>query len=127
MYLGFSGPFRRLGAGDRAQPGLMICMRISARYRRSVVMSREVSPGAAVVAGLVRSDPHGPAITRLKKEHVRLTHDGMMFDYIAKAGNHRTIVVRAEVVLPTGSRPQSPRCWPPATSRSDPATSMGSV
>jgi DNA topoisomerase-1 len=32
---------------------------------------------------------------------VRLTHDGMMFDYIAKAGKHQTIIVRDEVVLPT--------------------------
>ena len=44
-------------------------------------------------------DHHYGAIT-LKKQHVRLMHDGMMFDYIAKAGKHRTIIVKDPVVLP---------------------------
>jgi DNA topoisomerase IB len=44
---------------------------------------------------------HHYGATTLRKQHVRLTRDGMMFDYIAKAGKHRTIIVRDEVVLPT--------------------------
>jgi DNA topoisomerase IB len=44
---------------------------------------------------------HHYGATTLEKRHVRLTHDGMMFDYIAKAGKHRTIIVRDKVVLPT--------------------------
>ncbi len=43
---------------------------------------------------------HHYGATTLRKEHVRLTRDGVMFDYIAKAGKHRTIVVRDELVMP---------------------------
>ncbi len=44
---------------------------------------------------------HHYGATTLMKQHVRLMRDGMMFDYIAKAGQHRTIVVRDRLVLPT--------------------------
>jgi DNA topoisomerase I len=44
---------------------------------------------------------HHYGATTLEKRHVRLTHDGIVFDYVAKAGKHRTIIVRDEVVLPT--------------------------
>jgi DNA topoisomerase IB len=44
---------------------------------------------------------HHYGATTLQKRHVRLTRDGIMFDYIAKAGKHRTIIVGDEVVLPT--------------------------
>ncbi len=44
---------------------------------------------------------HHYGATTLQKRHIRVTRDGIMFDYIAKAGKHRTIVVRDEVVLPT--------------------------
>jgi DNA topoisomerase I len=44
---------------------------------------------------------HHFGATTLQKRHVRLTRDGMMFDYVAKAGKQRTIVVRDPVVLPT--------------------------
>ncbi len=44
---------------------------------------------------------HHYGATTLHKEHVRLTRDGMVFDYIAKAGKHRTMIVTDEVVLPT--------------------------
>jgi DNA topoisomerase I len=44
---------------------------------------------------------HHYGATTLQKRHVRLTRDGMVFDYIAKAGKHRTMIVRDEVVLPT--------------------------
>jgi DNA topoisomerase IB len=44
---------------------------------------------------------HHYGATTLQKQHVRLTRDGMVFDYIAKAGKHRTMIVRDDVVLPT--------------------------
>jgi DNA topoisomerase-1 len=44
---------------------------------------------------------HHYGATTLKKQHVRLTRNGMLFDYIAKAGKHRTIIIRDRVVLPT--------------------------
>jgi DNA topoisomerase I len=44
---------------------------------------------------------HHYGATTLEKRHVRVTHDGVMFDYIAKAGKHRTIVVKDRLVLPT--------------------------
>jgi DNA topoisomerase IB len=44
---------------------------------------------------------HHYGATTLEKRHVRVTSDGVMFDYIAKAGKHRTIVVRDRLVLPT--------------------------
>ncbi len=43
---------------------------------------------------------HHYGATTLKKTHVRLLRDGMMFDYVAKAGKERTIVVRDKAVLP---------------------------
>ena len=43
---------------------------------------------------------HHYGATTLKKAHVRLLRDGMMFDYVAKAGKERTIVVRDKAVLP---------------------------
>jgi DNA topoisomerase-1 len=44
---------------------------------------------------------HHYGATTLEKRHVRVTRDGVMFDYIAKAGMHRTITVRDRLVLPT--------------------------
>ncbi len=43
---------------------------------------------------------HHYGATTLKKTHVRLLRDGMRFDYVAKAGKERTIVVRDRAVLP---------------------------
>ena len=43
---------------------------------------------------------HHYGATTLKKTHVRLLRDGMLFDYVAKAGKERTIVVRDRMVLP---------------------------
>lgn len=43
---------------------------------------------------------HHYGATTLKKTHVRLLRDSMMFDYVAKAGKQRTIVVRDRMVLP---------------------------
>jgi DNA topoisomerase IB len=44
---------------------------------------------------------HHYGATTLEKRHVRVTRDGAMFDYIAKAGMHRTITVKDRLVLPT--------------------------
>ena len=44
---------------------------------------------------------HHYGATTLLKQHVRFTREGVLFDYIAKAGKHRTIVVRDELVMPT--------------------------
>ena len=43
---------------------------------------------------------HHYGATTLKKTHVRVMRDGIMFDYVAKAGKERTIVVRDELVRP---------------------------
>jgi DNA topoisomerase IB len=44
---------------------------------------------------------HHYGATTLEKRHVRVTRDGMMFDYIAKEGKRRAITVTDEAVLPT--------------------------
>ena len=44
---------------------------------------------------------HHYGATTLEKRHVTVTRDGMVFDYIAKAGKHRAITVTDEAVLPT--------------------------
>jgi DNA topoisomerase-1 len=43
---------------------------------------------------------HHYGATTLMKEHVRLTDEGMVFDYVAKAGKRRSIMVEDPVVLP---------------------------
>jgi DNA topoisomerase-1 len=44
---------------------------------------------------------HHYGTTTLEKRPVSVTHEGMMFDYIAKEGRHRTVTVTDEAVLPT--------------------------
>ena len=44
---------------------------------------------------------HHYGATTLEKRHVRVTRDGMVFDYIAKEGKRRAITVTDEAVLPT--------------------------
>jgi DNA topoisomerase I len=44
---------------------------------------------------------HHYGATTLQKRHVRVTRDGMMFDYTAKEGKRRAITVTDEAVLPT--------------------------
>jgi DNA topoisomerase IB len=44
---------------------------------------------------------HHYGVTTLEKRHVRVTREGMEFDYIAKEGKHRAVVVTDELVLPT--------------------------
>src|SRR6185312_4549449 len=45
-------------------------------------------------------DHHYGAIT-LQKQHVRVTRDGILFDYTAKWGKQRTIVIKDSLVQPT--------------------------
>jgi DNA topoisomerase I len=47
---------------------------------------------------------HHYGVTTLRKEHVRLMRDGMLFDYVAKAGKRRRIIVIDHVVRPTVRR-----------------------
>ena len=44
---------------------------------------------------------HHYGATTLEKRHVRVTRDGLMFDYIAKEGKHRAVAIHDEAVLPT--------------------------
>jgi DNA topoisomerase I len=44
---------------------------------------------------------HHYGATTLEKRHVRVTRAGMKFDYVAKEGKHRAIIVRDKAVLPT--------------------------
>jgi DNA topoisomerase-1 len=44
---------------------------------------------------------HHYGATTLRKQHVRVTRDGIVFDYVAKAGKRRTIVIGDELVVPT--------------------------
>ena len=44
---------------------------------------------------------HHYGATTLLKQHVTLTRDGMAFDYIAKAGQHRMITISDQQVQPT--------------------------
>jgi DNA topoisomerase IB len=44
---------------------------------------------------------HHYGATTLQKRHVRVTREGIEFDYIAKEGRHRAITVKDQVVLPT--------------------------
>jgi len=43
---------------------------------------------------------HHYGATTLKKQHVRVTEDGLLFDYVAKAGKRRTIMVNDPIVVP---------------------------
>jgi DNA topoisomerase I len=44
---------------------------------------------------------HHYGATTLEKRHVRMTRGGVLFDYVAKAGKQRTIMVKDRLVLPT--------------------------
>jgi DNA topoisomerase-1 len=44
---------------------------------------------------------HHYGATTLQKQHVRVTRDGILFDYTAKWGKQRTIVIRDSLVQPT--------------------------
>ena len=44
---------------------------------------------------------HHYGATTLLKQHVRFTRDGIMFDYVAKWGKQRTIVITDHLVQPT--------------------------
>jgi DNA topoisomerase IB len=44
---------------------------------------------------------HHYGATTLRKQHVRFTRDGILFDYTAKWGKQRTILIRDNLVQPT--------------------------
>jgi DNA topoisomerase I len=44
---------------------------------------------------------HHYGATTLRKQHVRFTRDGILFDYTAKWGKERTIVIKDDLVRPT--------------------------
>jgi DNA topoisomerase IB len=44
---------------------------------------------------------HHYGATTLEKRHVRVTREGLEFDYIAKEGKHRAVVITDTLVLPT--------------------------
>jgi DNA topoisomerase IB len=44
---------------------------------------------------------HHYGATTLEKRHVRVTRDGLMFDYIGKEGKHRALAITDEAVRPT--------------------------
>jgi DNA topoisomerase I len=44
---------------------------------------------------------HHYGATTLEKRHVRVTRDGLMFDYIGKEGKHRALAITDEAVTPT--------------------------
>src|ERR1039458_6987799 len=44
---------------------------------------------------------HHYGVTTLEKRHVRVTRDGILFDYIAKWGKQRTICITDKVIQPT--------------------------
>ncbi len=91
-----------------ALPGLRTATRRDLRRRR---LNRDrVTAGVVrlIDLGLFRIGEekyaeldHHYGATTLEKRHVRVTREGVLFDYIAKAGKHRTIMVRDRVVLPT--------------------------
>jgi DNA topoisomerase IB len=71
------------------------------RERVTAAVVRLIDLGLFRVGGEKYAElDHHYGATTLEKRHVRLVRDVMMFDYIAKAGKHRTIVVKDRVVLP---------------------------
>jgi DNA topoisomerase IB len=87
---------RRLAAEDLARPGLP-------RRRVLAVAFRLLDLGLFRVGGESYAEEHGSyGLATLRREHVRVTSDGIRFDYVAKSGRRRQVVVAdpavAEVV-----------------------------
>jgi DNA topoisomerase I len=86
---------RSAALGDLKQSGLH-------RERVAAGAVRLIDLGLFRVGGEKYAElDHHYGATTLLKQHVRLMRDGMMFDYIAKAGKHRTITISDREVLPT--------------------------
>jgi DNA topoisomerase IB len=86
---------RTAAVGDLRRRGLT-------RDRVAAGVVRLIDLGLFRIGGEKYADlDHHYGATTLEKRHVRLVPGGMMFDYIAKAGKHRTITVRDRLVLPT--------------------------
>jgi DNA topoisomerase I len=91
-----------------ALPGLRTAARRDLKRRRlnrdrvSAGVVRLIDLGLFRIGGEKYAElDHHYGATTLEKRHVRVTRDGVMFDYIAKAGKQRTITVKDRVVLPT--------------------------
>jgi DNA topoisomerase I len=91
-----------------ALPGLRTAARRDLRRRRlnrdrvSAGVVRLIDLGLFRIGGERYAElDHHYGATTLEKRHVRVTRDGVLFDYIAKAGMHRTIMVKDRLVLPT--------------------------
>jgi DNA topoisomerase I len=91
-----------------ALPGLRAAAQTDLR-RRSLNRERVVAGVVRLIdLGLFRIGgekyaelDHHYGATTLEKRHVRVMRDGVMFDYVAKSGQHRTLVVSDRIVLPT--------------------------
>ena len=85
---------RTATAGDLNHRGL-------ARDRVAAGVVRLIDQGLFRIGGEKYAElDHHYGATTLEKRHVRLTRDGMSFDYVAKAGKERAIVVRDPAVQP---------------------------
>jgi DNA topoisomerase I len=91
-----------------ALPGLRTAARRDLRRRRlnrdrvSAGVVRLIDLGLFRIGGERYAElDHHYGATNLEKRYVRVTRDGVLFDYIAKAGMHRTIMVKDRLVLPT--------------------------
>jgi DNA topoisomerase I len=72
------------------------------RDRVSAGVVRLIDLGLFRIGGERYADlDHHYGATTLRKQHVRFTRDGIMFDYVAKWGKQRTIVITDNLVQPT--------------------------
>jgi hypothetical protein len=63
-------------------------------------------PGAAALAGLVRSDPHGPGITRARDRDVFRYHGPSGPDRRPRAGRRYAVILSARAVSSQGIVPR---------------------
>ena len=85
---------RTATAGDLGHRGL-------SRDRVAAGVVRLIDLGLFRIGGEKYAElDHHYGATTLEKRHVRLSRDGMMFDYVAKAGKERTITVHDPAVQP---------------------------
>ena len=96
--LRFAGALPRLrtaATGDLRHRGLT-------RDRVAASVVRLIDLGLFRIGGERYAElDHHYGATTLRKQHVRFTRDGIVFDYTAKWGRQRTIVIRDNLVQPT--------------------------
>ena len=93
-------PFDRLGAFDPRSGDLNVLVDTPKGSRNKFKYDEDLGLFRLGGERYAELDHHYGATT-LEKRHVTVTRDGMVFDYIAKAGKHRAITVTDEAVLPT--------------------------